>query len=101
MRKECPEIGWGTFQLERTPPGVLAVRHSWRGNAVITLHNFTAEAREVKLTLAGHEQQPLTNLLGRDHVLPRDGVHQVPLPPYAYRWYRLGPLLDAIQREPG
>src|SRR5262249_7349139 len=41
LRKECPEIGWGTYKvLETGDCGVLAVRYEWRNNAIITIHNF-------------------------------------------------------------
>src|ERR1700729_2260656 len=43
MRKEVPEIGWGTFAILRVDTDeVLAMRYDWRGNAVLFLHNFGA-----------------------------------------------------------
>jgi maltose alpha-D-glucosyltransferase / alpha-amylase len=41
MRKEAPEIGWGTSEvLDCADAGVLALRFDWRNNAVIIIHNF-------------------------------------------------------------
>ena len=41
LRKECPEIGWGSFKvLETGDRRVLALRYEWRNNSVITIHNF-------------------------------------------------------------
>ena len=46
---------------------VLAVRCEWRNNAVLSLHNFASEAREVRLKVPKSENLPLTNLLEPDH----------------------------------
>jgi maltose alpha-D-glucosyltransferase / alpha-amylase len=101
-RKECPEFGWGDHQVVATgSPDVLAVRCHWRNNAVLAVHNFASEAREVGLTVPGAQGLPLTNLLAPDHRPPNDsGHHRLALPPYGYRWYRVGPLLDVATREP-
>src|SRR5205085_821191 len=40
MRKECPEISWGTFTVLRTNDSVLALRYDWRQTSIVTLHNF-------------------------------------------------------------
>jgi maltose alpha-D-glucosyltransferase/alpha-amylase len=80
---------------------VLAVRCEWRNNAVLTLHNFGTETREVKLTIPGAQGLPLTNLLHPDHRPAHDrGRHRFDLPPFGYRWFRIGPLLDVATREP-
>jgi maltose alpha-D-glucosyltransferase/alpha-amylase len=102
LRKECPEFGWGEAQVLRTgSPHVLAVLASWRGNAVVAVHNFAAEACEVTLAVPGAEHTPLTNLLSPEHSPPdRRGRHTLALEPYGYRWFRVGPLLDLITREP-
>jgi maltose alpha-D-glucosyltransferase/alpha-amylase len=103
MRKECPELGWGDYEVLRTgSPSVLAVAARWRGNTVVTVHNFAAEAREVVLEL-GEERGPqtLTDLLDEQHNAPDDhGRHQLALEAYGYRWFRYGPLLDTVRREP-
>ena len=51
-RKECPEIGWGTWKLVATrSPSVLAIYYEWRGNAVLILHNFSSQPREARFRL--------------------------------------------------
>jgi maltose alpha-D-glucosyltransferase/alpha-amylase len=102
MRKECPEFGWGDYQVLRTgSPHVLAVLATWRRNAVVAVHNFASEAYEVVLTIPGAERTPLTNLLSPEHSSPDGrGRHTLALEPYGYRWFRVGPLLDIISREP-
>jgi hypothetical protein len=47
------------------------------------------------------EKQTLTNLLDEQHNAPDDhGRHSLALEPYGYRWFRHGPLLDTVRREP-
>jgi maltose alpha-D-glucosyltransferase/alpha-amylase len=101
-RKECPEFGWGDHQeLATGSQNVLAVRCEWRNNAVLSVHNFSSEAREVRLKVPKSENLPLTNLLDPDHSPPHPkGLHRITLPPYGYRWYRVGPLIDVATREP-
>lgn len=101
MRKECPELGWGDYRLLRSgSPNVLAIACTWRQNTVVTLHNFAAEAREVTIDLPETPDEPLTNLLGSAHSTPQGrGRHHIPLEPYGYRWFRVGPLLDTVKRE--
>ena len=102
MRKECPEVGWGDYEVLPTgSPSVLAIAAKWRGNTVVTVHNFASEAREIVLELDDGDGQTLTNLLDEQHNAPDDhGRHALALEPYGYRWFRLGPLLDTVKREP-
>jgi maltose alpha-D-glucosyltransferase/alpha-amylase len=102
IRKECPEFGWGGHEILPTrSPNVLAIRCHWRNNAVLSVHNFGAEARHLTLRIPGAEGLPLTNLLEAEHSPANDeGRHRIDLAPYGYRWYRVGPLLDVATREP-
>jgi maltose alpha-D-glucosyltransferase/alpha-amylase len=55
----------------------------------------------VRLTIPGAAHTTLTNLLAPEHSAPdAQGRHTVALEPYGYRWFRVGPLLDLITREP-
>jgi maltose alpha-D-glucosyltransferase/alpha-amylase len=101
-RKECMEFGWGEYQVLRTgSPHVLAVLATWRKNAVVAVHNFADEACEVAVAIPGAEHTPLTDLLLPEHCAPDNrGRHVLVLEPYGYRWFRVGPLLDVIRREP-
>jgi maltose alpha-D-glucosyltransferase/alpha-amylase len=68
---------------------------------VVAIHNFAPEACEVKPTIPGAAHIPLTSLLTPDHSVPNArGRHAVASEPYGYRWFRVGPLLDLITREP-
>ncbi|HEY0884931.1 MAG TPA: alpha-amylase family protein [Ramlibacter sp.] len=99
MRKEVPELGWGDFTvLETGNDGVLALRHEWRNNTVVTIHNFRGEAVEIGLKVGNDAGRSLTNLLSEaSSEADARGRHHIILEPYGYRWYRaggLGYLLD-------
>jgi maltose alpha-D-glucosyltransferase/alpha-amylase len=101
MRKECPEVGWGEFTvLDTGTPAVLGLHITWRHNSMVTLHNFADQSQELVLDVKDAAEQPLTDLLSSDHSMPdQKGRHAISLPPYGYRWYRVGALLDVIKRE--
>jgi maltose alpha-D-glucosyltransferase / alpha-amylase len=102
MRKEVPEIGWGSFAVVRVgTPEVLAIRYDWRNNAALFVHNLAPLSREVSLSL-GHQDSRdrlLINLLSEDHSRADDaGRHHILLEPYGYRWFRLGGLDYLLRR---
>jgi maltose alpha-D-glucosyltransferase / alpha-amylase len=103
MRKEVPEIGWGDFTpLQSGTSAVLAMRYNWHNNAVLFLHNLSAQPREIHFApgSTGTHGSVLVNLLSEDHSTP-DGnnVHCILLEPYGYRWFRVGGL-DYLLRRP-
>ncbi len=103
MRKEVPEIGWGTFAiLDVGAPAVLAVRYDWRGNAALFIHHFASEPREIRFRpgAEGTHDSVLINLLSEDHSEgDADGIHRIVLEPYGYRWYRVGGLDYLLRRS--
>ena len=101
LRKECPEIGWGEWQLLKTnAPGVLGMRYEWRDNALLLLHNFTAEPKEVRLRLKEKRADILTNLRHNDESRADEkGQHRIAIEAYGYRWYRVGRLDHLLARE--
>jgi maltose alpha-D-glucosyltransferase/alpha-amylase len=102
MRKEIPEIGWGSFKV--LPSGfseVLVLRYDWRNNAVLVIHNLAPMPLEIKLDLksdAGRKSD-LINLLSDDHSFADErGRHSILLEPHGYRWYRIGGLDYLLKR---
>jgi maltose alpha-D-glucosyltransferase/alpha-amylase len=75
---------------------VLAVRHDWRGNHVVTVHNLLDERLELLLPL----EDRLISLFDTQHSeADKRGRHHVILEPYGYRWYRVGGLGDILDRR--
>jgi maltose alpha-D-glucosyltransferase/alpha-amylase len=101
MRKECPEVGWGTWNIIPTrSPNVLGICYTWRGTSVVVLHNFSDERREARFTLTLGAAGELTNLLVDETIRAgANGEYRVALESYGYRWFRVGPLGYAPHME--
>jgi maltose alpha-D-glucosyltransferase/alpha-amylase len=101
LRKECPELGWGDYQILHTrSPSVLAVRYDWRNNALVTVHNFHEKPVTIAFNLGGGPGQRLVNLIVGEHSQAGpDGAHKIVLEGYGYRWYRVGSLGHILKRE--
>jgi maltose alpha-D-glucosyltransferase/alpha-amylase len=94
LRKECPEIGWGSFRVLATrSPAVLALRYDWQGSSLVILHNFDEKPHEARIRPAVEGGETLVNLLVEEESRAGSGgAHRIALPPYGYRWYRVGRL---------
>jgi maltose alpha-D-glucosyltransferase/alpha-amylase len=89
MRRECPEIGWGNWEILKVDaPGVLVMRYEWNGRSLVILHNFTSSPRAARLP-AKIKSAVLTDLLwNNDSRATESGRHVIRLQPYDYRWFR-------------
>lgn len=103
VRKECPEVGWGEWRLLETgSANVLALCYSWRGNRLVTVHNFHREPAEIKLRVPGEGGDILCNMLqGEDSRGTRTGVHRLAIEEYGYRWFRVGRPTYSMEKTSG
>jgi maltose alpha-D-glucosyltransferase/alpha-amylase len=101
MRKECPEISWGDFVvLDVDAAPVLALRFDWRGASLLTLHNFSHTRQRVMLKVDAPGGALLAEVFdGRHSKVRDDGAHHVELAPYAWRWFRVGRVDNALSRS--
>jgi maltose alpha-D-glucosyltransferase / alpha-amylase len=101
LRKECPEIGWGTYRILATGnPGVLALKYEWRNNSLIVIHNFDDRETTVTIDPDSNEGSQLTNLIVGEHSQAQpNGKHKIVMEGYGYRWYRVGGLGHILHRE--
>lgn len=92
MRKECPEFGWGTWQIIDTGnPSVLAHHCEWRSGVVMAVHNLAKEACTVTLKLKHGEGKHLIDLLCDQPYEANEGTsHNIKLEGYGFRWFRVG-----------
>jgi glycosidase len=90
--RECPELGWGSFEVLVQPHrAVLAARRTWDDASMVTLHNLGSEAVAVAVRL--DDCPPGTRLVD----LLRDGSAEVDeqgwaeleLGRYGHRWLRV------------
>ncbi len=87
LRKECPEIGWGEWEMLNTRSrNLLVLRYDWRGSSVVTIHNFDQRPLDITLKISS----PLHNLLTEDDSRPdSDDNHSLVIEPHGYHWYRI------------
>ena len=100
LRKECPEFGWGTFEiLNSGDSNVLAMRYDWRNNSLVTLHNFSDKPKSVVFDVKVPEGNRLMNLIVGEHSQAGwNGKHQVVIEGFGYHWYRVGGLDYLLRR---
>ena len=84
-RRECPELGFGTFALLETgAPSVLAHRCDWEGSTIVAVHELGGKSAAVELPVSDGEA--LVDLF-------EDAQHELPatlyLEPYAAKWFRV------------
>jgi maltose alpha-D-glucosyltransferase/alpha-amylase len=84
-RRECPELGFGEFELLETgAPSVLAHRCDWEGSTIVAIHELAG--KEVEISLPVRDGDALVDLFAdADHELPAT----LRLEPYAARWFRV------------
>jgi trehalose synthase len=90
--RECPELGWGAFEvLDQPHTAVLAHRCSWDDGQLVALHNLAGEAVTVPLRLDGcDEHTRLVDLLCDGTTsLDERGRAEIALEPYGFRWMRV------------
>jgi maltose alpha-D-glucosyltransferase/alpha-amylase len=102
MRRECPEIGWGAWEIvETTEPDVLVMRYSHDGYSLFTFHNFSDKPRAPRLEASVVNHTQLVDLLARnDSRADAEGRHTIQLPAYGYRWYRPGGVDPTVVAPP-
>jgi maltose alpha-D-glucosyltransferase/alpha-amylase len=101
LRKECPEIGWGSWEILDTGcPQALAMRYDWRGNSLLVVHNFDTKPHELRIRVGVEGGERLVSLLAEaESAADEKGVHRVVIDAFGYDWYRVGGLNYALRRE--
>jgi trehalose synthase len=100
-RRECPEIGWGTWRvLDCDAKAVLPLRYDWGERIVLTVHNLSSQPCRAVLAPGGSgDWEKLVHLFGRGTFeLRRDGSVRVDLEPYGSRWLRVRRADELLQR---
>src|SRR3954454_9887214 len=87
-RRECPELGWGTWALLDTGDEALfAHRCDWEGSTIVAVHNLADREASAHLVLGGEGE--LVDLFEDKDLAVDAGEVTVELNPYGYRWFRL------------
>jgi maltose alpha-D-glucosyltransferase / alpha-amylase len=90
LRDSLPGQGRGAWKL--VPSGsshVLAMQYDWEGQSLLTFHNFSEQAQEVKIK-SDRETQTLNNLLKSEEIfISANAPFSYNLEGYGYRWYKI------------
>ena len=87
-RRECPELGWGTWSLLNTgDSAVFAQRSDWEDSTIVAVHNFAGRDARARLVIEG--EGALVDLFEQaEHELD-GGEVELDLPPYGAAWFRV------------
>jgi maltose alpha-D-glucosyltransferase/alpha-amylase len=91
VRKECPEIGLGEWQIIRSEqPHVLGIKYTYKNGTLLVFHNFGERPLEISVPVKEAGEGRLTDLMENHQIeLNEKNVYAIPLKTYGYRWFRL------------
>ncbi len=100
LRKECPEIGWGKWEIiDIKSPHILGMLYYWRNSYLVILHNFDEKPHEVDIKLKIDEECWINLLENEKNKRLEDGTHKVFLGSFGYKWFRIGDLDHVIRQS--
>jgi maltose alpha-D-glucosyltransferase/alpha-amylase len=90
LRKQCPEIGWGKWEILNTElPHVLAIRYDWQGRSLVMIHNFSPEPQNIQVDEVMNVTSNWVDLLAKTENMSGSGKQKsIQLTGYGYKWYR-------------
>ena len=91
VRKECIEFGYGDYEVIKTDhPGVFAHVSHYKSGLALAVHNLTDQA--VTVTLKTYSEHLIEYLSDQKYEPVSEGIKQLQLGPFGYRWFRKSPL---------
>jgi len=90
LRKECPEIGYGDWEIMETGyDEILGMRYCWKDKVLLIWHNFSEKSLELVVPEKQAGTGRLIDLMNNiESVLDHKGRHTITLEAYGYRWFR-------------
>ena len=90
LRKECPEIGYGSWEiLETGCKEILGMCYTWKGKRLLIWHNFLEKSLELVVPRKQAGTDRLVDLLNNiESRVDEKGKHTITLEAYGYRWFR-------------
>jgi len=91
IRKECPEIGWGTWHIQDVNcPSMFVHICEWKGKSFLAAHNLGKKACKFDLDLKHSNASKVQPLLGQIAVKNKDNcLYHFTVPGYGYGWFKL------------
>jgi maltose alpha-D-glucosyltransferase/alpha-amylase len=90
LRKECPEIGWGTWEIIQIKlPHILAMHYRWDGKSLFIFHNFNDKPQQIILSSRQIKERRLVDLIKNiESIADEKGRHTIIMEAFGYRWFR-------------
>lgn len=90
LRKECPEIGLGEWEILKTGDNsILLMQYQYKDCIVLIFHNFTDKPQEFSITVRKAGANRLVDLMKNvESVADDKDRHTIILDAYGYRWFR-------------
>lgn len=90
IRKECPELGWGSVtMLDVEDPALWVLRYDWLDRTTITIHNLSDRERKARVPLEGLQAASLVEVFSDSEDGAWDAeTASLLIRPYGYRWMR-------------
>jgi maltose alpha-D-glucosyltransferase/alpha-amylase len=89
MRKACPEIGFGDWEiLETDSPNVLAIRYHWQQTTLLVLHNFSNKPQTVTISADNLAKKMLVDVNDSTSTFIKDKPVFM-LTGYGCKWYHV------------
>jgi maltose alpha-D-glucosyltransferase / alpha-amylase len=90
LRKECPEIGHGDWEIIKTGfDSVLGIIYTWNNNTLYIFHNFLNQSQEIVLKKKHTEHRKLIDLMNNvESIADDENPHTIIVEAYGYRWFR-------------
>ncbi len=92
LRKECPEIGYGDWEIvETSANNILGMCYTWKGSSLLIFHNFDEHPHEIVLDAKKIGEERLIDLMINEEIVTDEKQkHSIVIGAYGYRWFRTG-----------
>jgi maltose alpha-D-glucosyltransferase / alpha-amylase len=92
LRRECPEIGKGEWEILNTGyDHILGMHYHWKGRRLFIWHNFSEHPQELVVSAKTAGTRRLVDLMNNiESIEDEKGRHTITLEAYGYRWFRIG-----------
>ena len=91
LRKECPEIGYGDWEIIKTGHNhVLGMLYKWQGRSLVVFHNFDEHPHEIVISTKQVGDELLIDLINNEESKAEKSKHHIILDAFGYRWFRIG-----------
>jgi maltose alpha-D-glucosyltransferase/alpha-amylase len=90
-RKNCPEIGWGTWHIQDVEcPSMFVHICEWKGHSFLAMHNLSEKSCKFDLDLKHSNATELNALLGNIRTKSRaDFSYHFAVPAFGYAWFKI------------